>query len=181
MKELRLNSFLGVEFGSSKEHIKEKLLNREGADFDNVNSTDDVLFFTGISFAGRQTTLIMLLLVNDKFCKSSVFIKPKLDAHIVAIYNEIKSELNSKYFITDLDYEIYDEPYERNDGYTESGISIAKINFSCYWKFIDEQGGKEDFISLRISEDLEIVINYEDGDLINELTTQVKNINSEDY
>lgn len=149
--------------------------------FDKENSTEEALFFNGLSFAGRQTTLIMLLFMNNKFCKSAVYIKPKLDAYAVDNYKEIKSELNLKYFVTEDDFELYDEPYEKNDGYTENGISVGKVSFSAYWKFHDANGGLDDFIVLKISEDFDIIINYEDGDLIEDLSNKVKSKNSEDY
>ena len=181
MNDLKLNSFLGIDFGTSREVAKEKLLNREGCIYDEENSKDDVLFFLGLTFAGRATTFIMLLFVNDKFCKSAVYIKPKVDAYAISTYREIKDELNSKYFKTADDFELYDDPYEENDGYTETGISIGKVNFSSYWSFPDANDGKEDFISLRISEELDIVLNYEDGDLAAEMANIAKSQNNLDY
>jgi hypothetical protein len=181
MSDLRLNSFLGIDFGSSQETSKEKLLSREGCIFDEENSSERTLFFNGIKFAGRNTTLIMMFFVDDKFCKAAVYIKPKLDAYAIQTYREIQSELNSKYFVTKDDFEIYDEPYKKNDGYAENGISIGKISFSSYWSFQDANNGLEDFISLKISEDLDIVINYEDGDLTEEMVNRIENENSSDY
>ena len=181
MNELKLTSFLGIEFGSSKEISKEKLLSREGAIFDKENSSEDVLFFDGLKFGGRQTSYIFLMFVNNKFTKSSVIITPKLDAFAIDLYKEIKTEINSKYYKTEDDFEIFEEPYYENDGYTESGIRIGKITFSSYWKFTDQNGGKEDFISMRITEDMQIIINYEDGDLSEEMNNKISKENSEDY
>lgn len=181
MNELKLTSFLGIEFGSNKEISKEKLLSREGVIFDEENSSEDVLFFDGLKFGGRQTSYVFLLFVNNKFTKSSVVITPKLDAFAIDLYKEIKTEINSKYYETEDDFEIFEEPYYEDDGYTETGIRVGKISFSSYWKFTDQNGGKDDFIAMRITEDMQIIISYEDGDLSDEMVDKKSKENSEDY
>jgi len=181
MSNLKLTSFLGIEFGTSKEISKEKLLLREGAIFDEENSSEDVLFFDGLKFGGRQTTYVFLLFVDNKFAKSSVVITPKLDAFAMDLYKEIKNEINSKYYQTKDDFEIFEEPYYENDGYTETGIRVGKISVSSYWKFADQYGGQDDFISVRITEDMQIIINYEDGDLSDEMVDKKNRENSDDY
>lgn len=181
MNELKLNNFLGIEFGASKETSKEKMLSRNGVTFDEENSTEDALFFDGLKFAGRQTSYVFLLFVNDKFTKSTVVITPKLDSNAINLYNDIKSEINSKYYITESDFKIFEEPYFENDGYTETGIRVGKIKFSSFWKFTDQNGGKDDYIALNISEDLQIIISYEDGDLSEEMIDIIQKENLDDY
>ena len=180
MSEARLNSFLGVDFGSSLESAKEKLLSREGCTLNEENSSNDTLIFNGLTFAGRQTSFVILYFINDKFCKSVIYITPKLEAYTIQTYKEIQNELNTKYF-TAKDFEFYDEPYEKNDGYTETGISLGKVTFESYWSFKDANGGKDDFISLKISDDLSICLVYEDGDLTDEMVNDIMSKNSEDY
>ena len=181
MNELKLTGFLGIEFGSNKEFAKEKILSREGAIFDEENSSEDILFFDGVKFGGRKTSYLFLMFIDNKFAKSSVVINPKLDAFAIDLYKEIKSEINSKYYITEDDFEIYEEPYYENDGYTETGIQAGKIKFSSYWEFADQNNGQDDFIALRITEDMEIIISYEDGDLADEMANKRNKENSEDY
>jgi hypothetical protein len=181
MSEFRLNSFLGIDFGTSREVAKEKLMSRAGCIYDEENSKEHVMFFNGLTFAGRTTDFIMLLFANGKFCKSAVYIKPKVSAYAIQDYREIQNELSSKYFTPSDDFELYEEPYYENDGYTEAGISLGKVTFSSYWSFPDANGGQEDFIALKINEDLDIVINYEDGDLSDEMVSNAKQKNSEDY
>jgi len=181
MKDLRLNSFLGIDFGSSQEIAKEILITRKGASLDEENSSDTALLFEDIKFAGRDAISVILLFVDDKFAKSAVYIEPKLDAYILNMYLEIKNELNSKYFVTQDDFENYEEPYEKDDGHTETGISIGKISISSFWSFPDSNGGLDDFIALSISDELEIVINYEDGDLADEMSNKINEENSLDY
>ena len=181
MNEQRLTNFLGIDFGTNKEIAKEKMLLREGVVFDNENSSDEALFFDGVKFGGRITSYVFLLFFNDKFTKSTVVIKPKLDAYTINTYKEIKEEINSKYYISNSDFETYNEPYYEGDGYTESGIQNGNVEFSCYWSFTDQNNGEDDYIVIRINEDMEITITYEDGDLSDELANKTKEKNNEDY
>jgi hypothetical protein len=181
MTDLRLTNFLGIEFGTKKEIVKEKILLRDGAIFDEENSSEDSLFFDGIVFGGRQTSFIYLLFIEDKFARAGVLIQPKLDAYAIATYSEIKNEINSKYYVTPDDFENYEEPYFENDGYTESGIQNGKIHFSSYWSFPNKENSKDDFISIKITEELQIMINYEDGDLSEQMASMNSQKNSEDY
>jgi hypothetical protein len=165
MNEVRLTHFLGINFGSSPEFAKKKLLSIPGCIYDFKNSSAEVLFFKGLTFAGQKTDTIILLFVNKAFCRATVYIKPKLNAFAIQNYREIQSELNSDYFIATKDLEIYDKPYEKNDGYTKTGISLGKINFCSHWSFTNPNSGLKDSISLRIANDFSIIIDYEDGDL----------------
>jgi hypothetical protein len=178
--DLKLNSFLGIEFGSSIIEATEKMLKRDNTVLDDKNSTQEILLFYGMKFAGRETLLTMLFFVNDKFCKGVVYIKPKLDANIISTYNTIQNELNSKYFNA-TNYEIYEDPYEKNDGYTETGISLGKVTFNSFWIFKNNIGLEENSISLIITNELEITIAYEHGELTKELIEKINRKNFEDY
>jgi hypothetical protein len=175
-----LNGFLGVEFGSSIETTKEKLQDRFGGNL-NVNSSDsDYLFYDLITFGGRQSEYLLLSFLDDKFAKATVMIKPKLESKIIETYKAIKKEINEKYFISLKDYELYDYPYEKNDGHTESGISLGKVTFSTYWNF-QNSDLEEDCIAVEITEDLEIRISYENSDLITQIINRHNQKNSLDY
>lgn len=165
MNELRLTHFLGISFGSSPELAKKKLLCIPGCIYDFENSSSEVLFFKGLSFAGHKTTAVLLLFVNREFCRATVYIRPQLNALAIQHYREIQNHLNSQYFIATRDLETYEKPYEKNDGYTKTGISLGKINISSQWSFTNPNSGLEDSISMRIASDFSIVINYEDGHL----------------
>lgn len=175
-----LKNFLGIDFGESRESVKEKMLSRENCYFDEENSSNQFQFFKGVKFAGRETDFIMLLFYENKFCKSAIFIKPKLQSQIVQLYQDIKSEINNKYYKTDDDFEHYEYPYEKNDGHIETAISLGKANFSSYWVFPD-QDGIDDFITLKITEDFDVVINYEDGNLTGKMVDENNEENSLDY
>lgn len=110
MSNLKLDSFLNIPFGTSSEKVKNLLTERAGCIFDEENSGLDNLLFNGIKFAGRETLLISLLFFDGKFCKALVFIQPNLEAQTVSLYQEIKAEINNKYFVSKQDYETYIYP-----------------------------------------------------------------------
>ncbi|HEY6144040.1 MAG TPA: hypothetical protein VIV55_11555 [Flavobacterium sp.] len=161
MNELRLNNFLGIDFGVSPQSAKKKLLSRTGCIYDQENSTDDVLYFNGLTSDGLNKALIILFFENEKFCKSTMQIKPKNNTSVIQDYKKIKRELNSKYFITNNCLETYEKPYEENDGYTETGISLGKVIYKSHWSFPRAKGLSEDSVSLKISNDFTIIVNYE--------------------
>lgn len=182
MEKMYLNGFWSVDFGVSVQNAKAHLLNKhENLIIDDENSNDEILCIDNAQFAGRQTSLILIQFINNQFCKSAVYFKPKIDAFIIDDYKKIKNDINSKYFITELDFELYYPPYEKDDGYTESAISLGKATFSSYWKFTKDNEGFENIIALKITEDLEIVLTYENGKLAKQLYDQHQQKNREDY
>ncbi|HEY3371693.1 MAG TPA: hypothetical protein VGK10_12630 [Prolixibacteraceae bacterium] len=180
MHNLRLDGFLGIEFGSSLENVKEKFVTKTGIILESIDDENDALFCNGAKFAGRETEMLLFLFFDNKFCKGVVYIKPNLASKVVDIYSQIRNEINQKYFITELYYETYLNPYEKDDGYTESAISLGKADFSCFWNFMNV-GTLENTISLIISEKLEIVITYENGNLMKLLVESNELKNSIDY
>jgi hypothetical protein len=176
-----LNGFLGIEFGTSTEKAKEILLSREGVLFDNENSSDEALFFNGVTFAGRKTSYVFLLFVDNRFAKALVTLNPRIESRVIDMYKDIKSEINTKYFCAQDDFEIYEEPYFKDDVDFENGIRVGKITFSAYWSFENITNQTEDFISLRINEDMEIIISYESGYLTNIMVERKRKENQNDY
>ncbi|MCC8153882.1 MAG: hypothetical protein LIP01_06510, partial [Tannerellaceae bacterium] len=69
---------------------------------------------------------------------------------------------------------------EKNDGCTETAISLGKANFSCFWNF-GESTPTDDYISIDINEDFEISIAYENGELMTLLVEKEKAKNILDY
>ncbi len=174
------NGFLGIEFGSSKQIVNEKFLEKTGIKLEPVDEQEDSFYCNGAKFAGRDSEMILLLFFDDKFCKGVVYIKSHLESKIVDLYKQIKGEINSIYYATKLDYEFYTSPYEKDDGYTESAISIGKAEFSCYWDFENSESN-DNTISLRINENLEVEIAYENDNLMKQLVERNQEKNSLDY
>lgn len=178
--DLKLNSFLGIEFGSSIIEATEKMLKRDNIVLDDKNSNQDILLFYGMKFAGRETLKTMLFFINDKFCKGIVYINPKFDSDILSTYYIIQNDLNNKYFDSK-HYEFYLDPYVKNDGYTEEGIALGKVIFNSFWSFKNINGLNGNAIGLLITNELEITITYEHGELTKELIEKINRKDFEDY
>lgn len=179
-----LEAFLGIKFGSSLESVKEVMLAKPNCILDSENSDCNQLFFEGVKFAGREVLFISFKFIDDKFHTAYVLIRPKLESQTIDLYTEIKDEINTKYFITVEDYESYKTPYEKDDGYTETAIELGKASFSAYWKFKKLTSVYDDldnYITLGITEGLNIQICYQDGELINLAVEREKAKNSDDY
>jgi hypothetical protein len=180
MSNLKLNGFLSIDFGVSQEMVKEKFLRKTDGILDAENSDSETLFFNGANFAGRETELIFFLFFEDKFCKASVIIRPKLESKIVDVYEQIKDEINKKYYVSEAEYETYHYPFEKGDEMTETAISLGKAEFSCFWNFKNSDF-LDNYISLTINENMYISIDYEDGELIKKLVDKKKQQDALDY
>lgn len=180
MSITRLDDFLDVPFGSAAEDVKQRISLRYDSVFDEANSNTDTLFFNGISFGGRPTRFILLLFHENKFCKACVYFRADNENRVLPTYLEIKDELNKKYFKSEQDYQNFKSPYDKDDGFTITAIAKDKADFSCYWNF-KSNGIEEDYISLKINDDLDIVLAYENGDLMEQLITRNKKDSSADY
>lgn len=179
-----LDVFFGFRFGCSMDSIKKGMLMKPGCTIDSKNSNETRLVFDNVKFAGRDASFMSFSFINNKFHTGAVSIAPNLKSQIIDLYNEIKSELNEKYFVTKDDFEIYKSPYEKGDGYYETAIKLGKASFSSYWMFENPKSNKEDqknTISLKITETLNISIKYQDGILIDEAVDKSKAKNFKDY
>jgi len=173
-----LDGFFGCKFGSSRQVVKAIMLSKAGSKVysEDVNS----IIFTGVKFAGHKVNVIIFQFVNNKFHTAKVLLSSPYESGVIDLYNDIKSGINERYYVTDGDYERYDEPYYKDDGYTISAIKLGKANFSAYWEFSNSRSDKEDdsnTISVEISQSLSVIISYQDGVLINEVIKK----NNKDY
>ncbi|GAB3430470.1 hypothetical protein [Niabella aquatica] len=180
MNTLRINSFLNIPFGESKEAVITKITERGGR-LDNENGLEDALLFNNLKFAGRDCEFMIFNFVNDKFCRAFVYLKANLDSKTIGLYSQIKGELNEKYYMSREDYETYEYPYAKNDGHAETAIILGKANFSCFWKFKNDTSNDDDYISLRINEQFSIIVVYESGRLMTEFENLKKQNNYSDY
>jgi len=178
-----LEKFYGFRFGTTVDSVKKGMLSKPGCKID-PESSKDLLIFSGVNFAGRDVLIICFAFVNNKLHTGSVYISPRLESGILDLYNQIRTELNEKYYFSTEFYESYKYPYEKEDGHTITAIKLGKAKFSTYWKFKNPKSESEEdqnLISLRITENLSVKIIYQDGVLINEAVDQQKKENYKDY
>jgi hypothetical protein len=138
------------------------------------------LILEGLRFAGRPVSFIRVSFFRDQFHTASIYYKPSLDAKTQELFDNIKTELNGKYFVTNSDYRLFKSPYSDGDGYEMSAVRQGLGTISAYWIF-DRPDGYQNVISLKIDEDLYVVLAYQDGCLIKEQIEADKAKNVRDY
>lgn len=178
--EKTMDSFWGMKFGSSMAECKKIILSKEGTVIDAKNSTPDKLIIDGAEFGGRKTLFISLQFSDNKFHTAKVYFNPRLASKVIELYDEIKGEINDKYYITKDDFRHFKEPYSEGDGYETQAIRLGKATFAAFWTFTRSDGHKN-AISLQINENLSIVLGYQDGQLIDEAIDKKKSKAAKDY
>lgn len=164
--ENKLKSIFDIEFGTSKEAVKE-IAEKKNGKIDQEHSSEELLIFDGINYAGYDTDFICFQFVNDKLARTTVNISERSDIDMLfRIYEDLKNKLNAKYFKTDKVYEFYEQPYDKDDlkALKAQGIESGLVEFSNFWMF------GNDSICLEISKDLIVKVNFENDDLISEGT-----------
>ena len=175
-----LDGFLGIKFGSSYSYAKKVLSSKEGAKLDIKNSKNNKLIFDNLKFGGRQTSFIKLEFFQDKFYGAAVYYSSRLESQVEDLYSSIKSDLNSKYYSTDVDYRNFKSPYFDGDGYETQAIKLGKATIMSAWEFPQSDGNKNS-IFLRITEDLSIRLTYYCGKIAEQAEAVEKNKNATDY
>jgi hypothetical protein len=174
----KLNSFMGIPFGSSREFVTEKMLDREGV-FDEENSSENCLFFDSVQFAGYKTNYIVVKFFDNQFCYACAYIKPTTESKVFELYEYFQEELNIKYYKTDKCYENYDPPYEKDDGRKEEAVSLGKASFISFWFFHDYDDYK-DSITLEINDGFNLQLSYEKVAIYSAYVDRLKERNRED-
>jgi len=178
-----LDSFFGMKFGCSPDSVKKVMLAKPGTSL-MQGSRNDFLMFSGLKFAGRNTERISFSFINNKLHTGKVGFKSNLESKTLELYNEIKDELNQKYFKTKQDYEIYKYPFTKGDGHFETAVSSGKASIASFWEFKNPKAKvKEDnnSISLQITETFLIALCYQDGVLIGQAIDNDNKKNFKDY
>src|ERR687884_1112783 len=171
--EKTLDGFWGMKFGSSIAECKRIILSKEGAVLDTKHSTENKLIVDGAEFGGRKTAFIALLFTDNKLHTAKVYFVPRLESKVFELYDEIKSEINDKYYVTKNDYRLFKYPYEDGDGYETQAIKLGKASIASFWSFPRSDGHKNS-ISLEINETLIVILSYQDGLLIEEAIEKQK-------
>lgn len=174
-----INGFLGLDFGASKKAAV-NLLTEKGGNYDHENSTESAIIFDGIIFAGRPTAFIILRFFNDAFFQGSVYFTVSPEVHTYQFYEQVKSEINAKYFVTTLDYVTFLNPVYKDTALFNLGIQTGSTEISCFWKF-PVSDAIDNYISMKISVDLNIILSYEDGAIAEENDKHRLKANSQDF
>nr|DAK31195.1 MAG TPA: hypothetical protein [Caudoviricetes sp.] len=167
---MELKGFLNLPFGCDKEAVIKEMEENRKAYFADHRSHDDFLIFERFEFANRKIEEACFSFVDDKMCRVTLSICENLSKNIrfiIDAYNQIKKEINNKYYVSENDYIKYTPPaYELDDfeKYHSAYIRSNLVEYACYWNFPSEYD-EDNYIILRIMSDLSTQITYEHGHL----------------
>lgn len=178
-QEQKLERFYGMRFGSSTDSIKNVML-QKGYKLNSELSNNDNLIFSNCSnckFAGKNAPNMLFRFVNDKFYYGTVVLFPEdLTMNPISFYKEVRDEINEKYFTTNETYEKYEYPYKSGDGNEIMAIKEGKAEIRTFWNF-----SNENLISLSITKEVYVVLEYLDDKLSLEASEQWKKSKLNDY
>jgi hypothetical protein len=177
-----LNGFLDIKWGESKESAKQKYSKREGVKLDKKYSNDKMLIFDGGKFGGEKIGFVKLIFFQNKFHTAIIYFEKPLESKTIEKYRDIKEMLITKYGNPENDFEFFKDPYYNEQyGMETTIIKMGKGVFSSYWDFPSLENGEKNTISLRIDEELDIKLTYQNGSLTSKASDEEEKKNLNDY
>lgn len=178
-EERTLDGFWGIKFGTSKVEGK-KIMASKGLKLDTSRSSKDILIYYDVKFGGRDAVAVGLKYDKNRFYDAKVFYRTPLDAKTLELYENVKADINTKYYTTNLDDKSFKYPYSEGDGHEITAIKLGLAHISALWQF-ERSDGEKNLIVLEIKENLMIFINYIDGKISDEVVIRNRSTDSKDY
>ncbi|VDH16148.1 Uncharacterised protein [Algoriella xinjiangensis] len=157
----KLTSFLNMSFGSSEEVVHEEMTQKGAKLFG--ERTESTIAYNNISFGGFDVDFIIFYFFEGKFCKSSVYFNViTSEFQLLDKYFSIKTNIDSKYYLSDKHYETYNYPFYKDDGQLILGLQIKEIDIKTFWNFPNSNSNyDDDYISISLDERLNLILTYE--------------------
>jgi hypothetical protein len=177
-----LNGFMGFPFGTSKNQIKTEFKAKQPSA---TIYTDEkkTLTFTDAKFGGREAIGIVFAFTDDsKLHTAVVLLEPEFPDKVFTLYDEIITDINTKYHYYDNQNEDWTYPYDKSDKYQHgvTALKLGKLDASTMWKF-PTTDGEDNVIQVSITSSAFVKISYQDGNLINQVVSKNKEKSSADY
>lgn len=156
MKSKNLEGFLNIPFGTSKEVLLELIKEYEGV-IDEKNNDSETLIMINMIFNGDQTQFILFKFFENKFWKAVVYLSTDRKL-VLKTYEEIKRELNNKYFFTETTY----ESKSRILNFLKLNflaLQLSRIYYLSKWSF-DNSPYKDNCIILEIDKGFDLKLTY---------------------
>lgn len=181
-QSMQMNSILGIEFGSSKQEVKSKLLEKQ-PQAKIYNETANTISYEAIKFGAYTPLLVIFQFTDDnQLHTGQVHINISDCKEIFHLYDEVVEVINQKYYTTTESLEDYKYPYSKSDKYKFTS-TIVKGNYftmMSIWKF--ETGTeKNNFISVDVTDNCTVKVAYQNGLLVKQQVEKNNKKNSQDY
>lgn len=175
---MKLEGFLNIPFGSDRDKVAFEM-GKRNAKYDKYNSHDERHRYDDFEFTGRDVYEADFYFLDNKLCRVKIIFRDNYHSPYILAeeYEQIKNEINSKYFVSDNDYIKYNPPAYENDDFENTHIMNIErqlIEYATFWNF-ESDSDYDNYIILKMSKDLRRVILYEDGNLYKKYLEKKKN------
>ena len=144
IKPQKLDRFFGMKFRSNIDSIKNAMLSKPECKLIPNFSNQNMLSFSHVKFAGKDVVFMAFKFFNKKFFSGVVLIRPSFEGDIINLYNNIRDELNEKYFKSEINQESYEYPFSKDIGNSIEAIKLHKATFLTIWMFASQTEKNED-------------------------------------
>lgn len=146
---LQINSFIGVEFGASKDEVLQTSKNLAAA-VSGISEEEDLIYLTNLKVAGFQCRQTYFRFIDDKFFKGIMEIEVD-KANFLHVYDQLKLQISNTYGYGK-DFSKFEAPYYLGDGYEFNSIINGKGKLCHAWGNV-KQITADNFISIEVCSD----------------------------
>lgn len=171
-----VEGFLGIKFGSSAAEVQ-SALNAKGGILDKKNTDADLMTYKNIKLGHRDAGLFVIKFINNKAFEADFIFDPGLDAKTLDYYYSLVDDINDNYG-KGQSTATFKSPYSDKDPDNEKILAIknAEGDYSSFW-----QSSNKNTISITITDDLAVILKYQDSVLVQEAINSQKAKEKSDY
>jgi hypothetical protein len=145
--------FADVPWAARAETVREAMV-KQGFQFAKNTENGDLLF-DGRLF--NQTTQVAAVMSKNGDLVKWVVMLLTPDNHAIDTYRDLREGLIKTYGPPHDDFEFYQTPYRKSDGYEVTAIKVGKGHLASYWSK-DSDGS---MLSIEVTEALNVYVGYE--------------------
>jgi hypothetical protein len=180
-----MNSVMGIPFGSTKAQVKAAMSQKQPGIKIREEKSNIVIYNDG-KFGGRSAfSFLFKFTDSDKLHTAIVLLDPVYCSQVHELYDGIVSDINGKYYVSDLSIERYKYPYDKSDRENTNVITGGYATIHTIWTFdmanTPDNTDDDNGIMIEITNNCIVKVSYQDGVLIDEVVNKQKEKNSKDY
>lgn len=180
-----MSSFMGIAFGSTVAEAKAAFLAKQ-SNAKTEREDKQFLTFKDVKFGGRDAfAIVMKFSEEGKLHTAVVLMAPDECIESYKLYDDVVSDINDKYYKSDVVVEQFKYPYERKDRENTTALKNGYATFNTLWTFdtrnTPNDSEDDNAILIEILKSCIVKISYQDGVLIDEIVLKNKEKNSADY
>lgn len=180
-----MNSVMGIPFGSTKAQVRAAMLEKQPGIKIREEKPNIIIYDKG-KFGGRESFSFLFKFTDSgKLHTAIVLLDPIYCSQVHELYDGIVSDINGKYYVSDLSIERYKYPYDKSDRENTNVITGGYATIHTIWTFdmanTPDNTDDDNAIMIEITNNCIVKVSYQDGVLIDEVVNKQKEQNSKDY